>query len=64
VNRGFAQDLDIIIKHGITKTDINKFKEAGYMTIDSVAMTVKKQLVNIKVNLLCQVHADWPAHLL
>jgi hypothetical protein len=64
VNRGFAQDLDIIIKHGITKTDINKFKEAGYMTIDSVAMTVKKQLVNIKVNLLCQVHADGPAHLL
>jgi len=24
-----VQDLDIIIKHGITKTDINKFKEVG-----------------------------------
>ena len=26
-------DLEVITKHGITKTDINKFKEAGFHTV-------------------------------
>jgi hypothetical protein len=26
-------DLEVITKHGITKTDVNKFKEAGFHTV-------------------------------
>jgi hypothetical protein len=26
-------DLEVVTKHGITKTDVNKFKEAGFHTV-------------------------------
>ena len=26
-------DLDVITKHGVTKTDVNKFKDAGFKTV-------------------------------
>mmetsp|Transcript_6756 Transcript_6756/g.23748 ORF Transcript_6756/g.23748 Transcript_6756/m.23748 type:complete len:108 (-) Transcript_6756:770-1093(-) len=41
-------DLEVVTKHGITKTDVNKFKDAGYHTVESVLYTVKKNLLLIK----------------
>jgi hypothetical protein len=32
-------DLDIITKHGITKTDVNKFKDAGFLTVSLYEVT-------------------------
>jgi hypothetical protein len=28
-------DLDVITKHGVTKTDVNKFKDAGFKTVSA-----------------------------
>jgi hypothetical protein len=32
-------DLDVITKHGITKTDVNKFKDAGFLTVSLPEVT-------------------------
>ncbi|KAJ1483281.1 Rad51-domain-containing protein [Baffinella frigidus] len=41
-------DLDVITKHGVTKTDVNKFKDAGFKTLESVYSHSKKVLLAIK----------------
>ena len=35
-------------EHGITQNDLNKLQEAGYQTVESIAMATKKALLSIK----------------
>jgi hypothetical protein len=37
-------DLEVVTKHGITKTDVNKFKEAGFHTVLTCSSQFSKVL--------------------
>lgn len=40
--------LDELAQHGVSAIDVKKLKEANYFTVESVAFTPKKQLIDIK----------------
>ncbi|KAJ9087762.1 recombinase rad51 [Entomophthora muscae] len=39
---------DVLISHGIKKEDVEKLKKAGLYTVDAVAFTPRKTLLEIK----------------
>ena len=40
--------ISCLKEHGITQNDISKLQDAGYQTIDSIAMATKKALISVK----------------
>ena len=40
--------LSVLEQHGITASDIQKFIDAGYNTVEAISYTPKKTLVQVK----------------
>lgn len=40
--------IDVLVEHGINKNDIDKLKEAGYTTIESLSYGLKKAICELK----------------